>query len=693
MAPNGRKASQRRNRHQSQKSSCHSWLETNGKAEFDKWRLDNPTQEISYEVWKKSEHVEGLSLFFAAADILNESDSSDDDENLEPEEVKPRPHPVRTLSAREPKKKVTVNDKRPPHAALSAIPAAHANSDDLSPASKRQRRAKKSFLSEETVDSDSHSDGQQTPSVGLVKQNGATAPVPTTAVNGKRKSSGRKSKKKFLSEEIISPEDEMDDPMSLGEVVPPLIASPLPVRPAPKATARSKTTAQTSVQNPEPPKKTHIIKLITRKTPKKPDSPEQDERMKVTVAPTSATNIAATSKPSKASRNSKSVEVEELYKTIQGTSTTESAGPTIDASTVAPNQTPTQSVEAGADSAVNSPNPTDLSASGTRRGLRTRRPAQQRPYYHDAQLFDDVEPNISSPGGPSTASPELRSRRASAVSFVNKPYDTELLAHLDAEALAILQDDAEDEPVGERRPKTFKGKGRAWKKEESDEDDEFIVDKKKAAKAAKAKAKNQAPTVPKKRGRPRKSALPEDMILDRSELPGTTSAHNSPAQSPSPATTVKEGAKKGRKPSRKSLLSAEIIEDSDSDIDASLNTVSARAESTAASTPKSKKVAKARKSDQSTTSRSSVRPQDDVGAVEPIIQSTTPVSTPRKSYKPSDMMDGRNYTPMGMPRSLRLSLSDTVEGAKEDVEVAGDEPLTKDDKMVEEKTVAEEEVL
>jgi len=40
------------------------------------WRADHPTQSISYDDWKTSHHVAGLSLFFAAADIFNESASS-----------------------------------------------------------------------------------------------------------------------------------------------------------------------------------------------------------------------------------------------------------------------------------------------------------------------------------------------------------------------------------------------------------------------------------------------------------------------------------------------------------------------------------------------------------------------------------------------------------------------------------------
>ncbi|KAI8939462.1 hypothetical protein NX059_003237 [Plenodomus lindquistii] len=690
MAPNGHKASERRDGHQSHKSSCQSWLKTKGEIEFEKWQTDNPTQQLSYKEWEKSEHVAGLSLFFAAADIFNESSSSDYDEEVEPIEAEPRPRAVRTQSAREPKKKVTMYGNGLPRAASSATPTAHGNSGDQSPSGKRKRKVKKNFLSSELVDSDSESDVEQEPTVDLLKQTGATPTVPVIAVNGKRKSPGRKSKKKLLSEETISPEDELDDPMVLDEVVPPPIVSPLPVRSAPKPKAKAKTPVQTPEQASKPPKKTHILKLSTRKTPKTPDTPKVDEPLVVSEASSSTPISAAATKPSKATKKSSSAKVDKVHKIAHDPTTTPTvaaaARPNIDATPQ--NETPTQSVEVRVESAAVSPDPTDLAASATRRGLRTRRPAQQRPYFHDAQQFDDVEPNSSSSGILSLSrSPELRSRRASAASFINRPYDAELLAHLDAEDLAILQDDAEDEEVIERRPKTFKGKGRAWKKEESDEDEEFTLAKKKAAKAAKiarAKAKGQVSAVPKKKGRPRKSGLSEDTVPDDSELMDAGSANGSPAQSPAPATVAREGVKKARKPSRKSLLSAEIVEDSESDVDASLNTVSVPEEPapTVASTPKSKKTAKTRKSDQSATSRSSTHQQDGNEDGEPVA-STTPVSTPKKSYTPKGFRDGKPYTPKGMPRSLRLSVSDTVEGAKEDVVVpdviAGDASADKEE--------------
>lgn len=201
---------------------------------------------------------------------------------------------------------------------------------------------------------------------------------------------------------------------------------------------------------------------------------------------------------------------------------------------------------------------TDPASASTRRGLRTRRPAQQRPYYHDAQLFDDVEPAARGEEDFVHALPD--SRRVSIASF-GKSYDEDLLEQLDEEAVALLQEGMEPNPL-ERRPKHFKGKGRAWKKEESDEDEEFTIAKKKAAKAAKAAAKAKAKAKgqvngQKKRGRPRKSMLSEDIVRDESD--SDVDKMDGVSRNASQA-----GPKQTRGKPRKSVLSEEVVHD-DSD--------------------------------------------------------------------------------------------------------------------------------
>jgi hypothetical protein len=193
-----------------------------------------------------------------------------------------------------------------------------------------------------------------------------------------------------------------------------------------------------------------------------------------------------------------------------------------------------------AESTATSPDPTTASAGSTRRGLRTRKPAQQRPYYHDSQLFEDVEPVNGDEQDSSNTSSAAQGRRVSIAS-ISRNIDDALLASLDEEAMALLQEETEPEPA---KPKHFKGKGRAWKKEGSDEDEEFsLAAKKKAAKAARMKAKGQ---IPKKRGRPRKSGRSEELIDEETD-------------------EDKDTVKRKRPPPRKSALSEEVIINSSDD--------------------------------------------------------------------------------------------------------------------------------
>lgn len=308
-----------------------------------------------------------------------------------------------------------------------------------------------------------------------------------------------------------------------------------------------------------------------------------------------------------------------------------------------------------AESAADSPDPSNLSASAARRGLRKRRPAQKRPYYHDAQKFDDVEPDAETGDDSMIASPEVSSRRVS-IQSMGKAYDDELLAHLDEDDRALMQDEMETEDL-ERRPKHFKGKGRAWKKEESDEDEEFTLAKKKAAKAAKAKAKKQDAAAAKKRGRPRKSGLSENVVRDDTDADtGNRSDEGLPglSRSPSPPREPSDKTKKSRKVPRKSVKSAEIVGSDDEAEDTTINDSVLDASLAEVSTPKSTRVGKARKSDQSTAS--GVSPS----------AATTPKKSPTQSY-----------TPKGTPKTTKLILSlvqapRATEDAKENVEIAVD---------------------
>jgi hypothetical protein len=60
----------------SQIKSLKDWLETHGRDDFDAWKHDNPTQHLSYEDWKVSNHVYGPYLYYATLQVWSESDPS-----------------------------------------------------------------------------------------------------------------------------------------------------------------------------------------------------------------------------------------------------------------------------------------------------------------------------------------------------------------------------------------------------------------------------------------------------------------------------------------------------------------------------------------------------------------------------------------------------------------------------------------
>ena len=207
-----------------------------------------------------------------------------------------------------------------------------------------------------------------------------------------------------------------------------------------------------------------------------------------------------------------------------------------------------------------------------------------------------------------------------------------MLEELDEDTVALLLDTSNPES-SERRPKHFKGKGRAWKKEESDEDEEFTLAKKKAAKAAKAaktaKAKLKGQLAEqKKRGRPRKSVLSEDIIHDESDSDAAAKADDT-SRNVSPLPNKPQAAPKRVKAKpRKSALSEEIVRD-DSDSETTEkpdNNVIVDIVGREVVTPSPKKQGRPRKSDQSTTSISPI--SNNVEVKSPQNKSCTPQGTP-----------------------------------------------------------------
>lgn len=76
MAPNGHAAAGRNEARQSRSSSLRNWLDQYGDTEFRTWQDEHPTHDLTYDDWKHSEHVDGLSLYYATLSLFEEPDSS-----------------------------------------------------------------------------------------------------------------------------------------------------------------------------------------------------------------------------------------------------------------------------------------------------------------------------------------------------------------------------------------------------------------------------------------------------------------------------------------------------------------------------------------------------------------------------------------------------------------------------------------
>lgn len=206
-----------------------------------------------------------------------------------------------------------------------------------------------------------------------------------------------------------------------------------------------------------------------------------------------------------------------------------------------------------------------------RRGLRVRTPAQQRPYFHHAKLFEEAE--VGPADGDSTKSPpkvvatklaQVVHPNDEGVTSINTQ-DQEINGHI--EPLAS----SDKGPSSDKKPKAKKG--RRSKKFELDEDPEFH------APAAVIQAiQPLSEPKPKRKGRPRKSLqLSEAYVRDSSdeEMLDDTEfkmlhANTPPTQKPSPKSSPKSSQKpsakqpqKASKPRGKPKKSASIVISSD----------------------------------------------------------------------------------------------------------------------------------
>lgn len=186
-------------------------------------------------------------------------------------------------------------------------------------------------------------------------------------------------------------------------------------------------------------------------------------------------------------------------------------------------------------------------SSATRRGLRTRTPAQQRPYLHHAKLFEEAEWAEQNGGNDAKRSPKAKPTKLAQVSY---PDEEDNLLDEEEDTIAVRQ----ERPPQTSAKRHYKGKGRAWKKAEEDEDQDY-----------KSPVKTKGSNAPKRKTKPRKSIQRSDSyvgdeVVSGAEEPLEEPAVESPAQhAPKP---------KGRRPRKSHHLSEEFVrDDSDSDME------------------------------------------------------------------------------------------------------------------------------
>lgn len=207
----------------------------------------------------------------------------------------------------------------------------------------------------------------------------------------------------------------------------------------------------------------------------------------------------------------------------------------------------------------------DGPGSSSRRGLRTRTPAQQRPYFHNAQVFDELvsdKPETETGAEPSPPRPKqkLRLTGLAQVSFPDldkerqkAEEETMLISRNDDEEAEKVDDEAMRDPEESQPPRKahYKGKGRAWKKTSDDEDQDY---------KSPVKVKTNQPT--RKLGRRKSSQTApenEEPAIQQQEDEKDKEQIDPAVQSPTP-----KGNKKTRKPRKISHLSEEFVRD-DSD--------------------------------------------------------------------------------------------------------------------------------
>lgn len=250
--------------------------------------------------------------------------------------------------------------------------------------------------------------------------------------------------------------------------------------------------------------------------------------------------------------------------------------------------------------------------SSSRRGLRTRTPAQQRPYFHNAQAFDDLvsdEPETEGDMKPSPPRPKQKLKFTN-LAQVSYPEDTEENVIEDQERMLSLDGEDDDDEVttgfGEPQPPKrahYKGKGRAWKKTSDDEDEDY-----------KSPAKEKSMQPKRKFGR-RKFSHTTEIAPGAEELRKPDPQDNPKKEciEPTQPSPTQNANKKQRKPRKIHHLSEEFVVDDDPEMAAEARTTESQEErgdenvvvSTNPAHKTPKKRGRPRKSDQDSTPKSS----------------------------------------------------------------------------------------
>ncbi|KAF2685501.1 hypothetical protein K458DRAFT_486395 [Lentithecium fluviatile CBS 122367] len=551
------------------------WLKVFGQAEYAVYKKDHAPSDLGYEEWATSVHAHGMYLWHATLDVWEEESSSGEGSDLEPPKLVLRGPPER-----KPKKPLT-NGHGMRRATKTPKSTSRDKSDEPGASGKRRRKPKKQYLSQEIVASDGSDDIKEpTPIVEVASlEEPSPPPAPVSATNGRRKSGGRR-KKQFLSEEIIAPEDEDTDAMSLDAVA---------------VAAADATTAFDALALEH---HTPVPEAIAKSPKKKPGR-----------------------KPKKKYLSQEIVTLDD----------DEDSAP----ADIASSHTATGSPE---------------SSTNSRRGLRARTAAQQRPYSQDARFVEehlladsDIEPAIK-------RSPKPKSTKLAQVSYPDEEAEImELEPEDEDEELMDYENDTiglqvEKTPyTGSGRKAHYKGKGRAWKKTSEDEDQDYV-----------SPIKNKAGNQPKRKlGRRKSTAISEDLVREDDDDDGMEEAEQEPVvkevtkpvkKEPFVCSPAPKAEKAKRKPRRSHILSEEFVcDDSNSEVEIPQEEQKPPPPPTLVQkTPRPK--GRPRKSDQTTSSKSTVTVEDDeeegfdAGSLS--VKKATPKSEKKKKRGYSGLIEG-----------------------------------------------------